>query len=190
MSNTKRVKAQRQTVTARSAVPDAHGTHLGELGRPGPSVALTFGWFGHVIRVNPGAGELELVDFMRKASKLDVGEDLENLASNVEALDVTMDFLQRQIHPDDWAVFWDLAKTHNQGTKDLLEVAMTITEKVASFPTGQPATSSGGQSTTGMRSSAGSSSLTTKALDLLPGRPDLQAAVIQAQEAQASAAAV
>jgi len=186
MSNAKRVKrvkVERQGPAQVRPTPDASGTFLGEMGTPRPVLGLTFGWFGTVIRVNPGAGELELVDFMRRASKLDVGEDMENLPDNVEALDVTVDFLQRQIHPDDWDVFWDLAKTNRQGTKDLLEVAMTITEKIATFPTGQPSDSSDGQSTTGTRSPDGSSSLTTKALDLLPGRPDLQMAVVRAQEA-------
>ena len=185
MSNKRTIKAQRQDAAALLARPeptDASGSYLGELGRSVPTVALTFGWFGHVLRVNPGAGELEMVDFMRKASKLDIGDDdLDSMTGNVEALEVTMGFLERQVHPDDWQVFWDLAKTHNQTTKDLMEVAYAITEKVAAFPTGQPTDSSGGQSTTGMRSSDASSSLTTRALDLLPGRPDLQAAVIRAQ---------
>lgn len=174
--------AKRQTAQARPAAPDAHGTHLGEMGRKVVKVALTFGWFGTVIRVNPGAGELELVDFMRKASKLDVGETAQSMESNIEALNTTVDFLQSVIHVDDWAVFWDLAKTNGQQTKDLLEVAMTITEKIAAFPTGQPSDSSTGPQATGTRSSDGSPSLTTKALDLLPGRPDLQTAVIRAQE--------
>jgi len=184
MSNKQRIKAQRQdaaVLLARPEAPDASGSYLGELGRSVPAVELTFGWFGHTLRVNPGAGELEMVDFMRKASKLDIGEDVENMTNNVEALEVTMGFLERQIHPDDWEVFWDLAKTNRQSTKDLLEVSYAITEKVAAFPTGPPTDSSDGQSTTGMRSSDGSSSLATRALDLLPGRPDLQAAVIRAQ---------
>lgn len=183
MSNKRAIKAKQQVVMARPDAPDAHGTYLGEMGKARPQLSLTFGWFGHVVRVNPGAGELELVDFMRRASKLDVGEDVESMQDNVEALDVTIDFLQRQIHPDDWDLFWDLAKTNGQGTKDLLEVAMTITEKITAFPTGQPSDSSDGQPKTRMSAPAGSSSLTTRALDLLPGRPDLQMAVVRAQEA-------
>lgn len=189
MSNAKKALAKatktRKPTRPTSVPSDASGTYLGELGQEVAPVQLTFGWFGHVVRVNPGAGELELVDFMRKASKLDIGDDLDNADKSVEALEVTLEFLQHQIHPDDWDLFWDLAKTHRQQTSHLMDVAMTIVEKIAAFPTGQPSDSSVGPRSTGPKSPGGSSSLTTKALDLLPGRPDLQAAVIRAQEAMA-----
>ena len=103
-----------------------------------------------------------------------------------DAMNTTMDFLQRSIHPDDWDVFWDVAKTNRQRTQDLLEVAMTITEKIAAFPTGRPSDSSNGRPVTDTKSSEGSPSLTTRALDILPGRPDLQSAVVRAQEAIAA----
>jgi len=167
--------------------------HLGELGKSkGPRLDLTFGWFGHSIRVNPGAGELELIDFMTKAGKLEVPDDDAGLARSAEAMEVTLDFLHRQIHPDDWDVFWDVAKTNRQSTMDLMEIAMQIVEAVGGFPTTPPSDSRAGRRATRQKSKAGSSSagtpsLTSQALEMLRGRPDLQEMVLQAHEEREAA---
>lgn len=161
--------------------------HLGELGKSkGPRIDLTFGWFGHQIRVNPGAGELELIDFMTKAAKVEVPDDDASLAESAPAMEVTLDFLRRQIHPDDWDLFWDVAKTNRQSTMDLMEIAMQIVEAVSGFPTTPPSDSRTGRRATKQKSKGGSSSpatpsLTSRALELLRGRPDLQDIVLQAQ---------
>ena len=79
-------------------------------------------------------------------------------------------------------MWWDLAKVNRQTTTDLMEVAMVICEKVAGFPTGPSSASPGGRAATQRKSTAGlSSQATTKALQLLSGRPDLQHAVLQAR---------
>ena len=156
---------------------------LGNLGVVKEAVDITFGWFGHQIRVNPGAGELEMVDFLDMAKDVELPEDINDMAGATEAITTVKDFLRRQIHPDDWALFWDVAKTNRQELTDLLKVAMTIVTEVAGFPSTPLSDSPDGQRPTQPNSKAGLSSLvTTRALGLLSGRPDLQQAVLRASE--------
>jgi hypothetical protein len=164
--------------------PPAELADLGELGKAKDAVALTFRWFGRTIRVNPGAGELDLMDFLTEAEKVELPEDPNDVTANAAAMQVTLDFLRRQIHPDDWSVWWDLAKTHRQTLQDLIEVASAIINKVTGFPTTPPSDSQPGPDGTPHNSRAVSSSaaLTTKALGILAGRPDLQHVVLMAQE--------
>lgn len=174
---------------------DALSGDLGELGTDKGVLDITFGWFGRQLRVNPGAGELELMEFLTEAEDIAVGEDDASLAASVPAMKAVFKFLRAQIHPDDWAVFYDLAKTHQQNTLDLMNVAMAIVHKVAGFPTGPSADSGPGTASTKPRSKGGSSSpgsaqssLTARALALVPPtRPDLAAAYIQAAEERALA---
>jgi hypothetical protein len=137
--------------------------------------------------VNPGAGELELIEFLEIAETVDMPEDVEDMAGATKAIGVVKDFLARQIHPDDWALFWDLAKTNRQQLTDLLEVAMTIVTAVSNFPTTPPSGSPAGPPDMVAKLREGSSSpVMTRALGLLSGRPDLQQAVMRAAESQLS----
>jgi len=162
---------------------------LGTFGKDKGHIDLTFGWFGHTIRVNPGAGELELMEFLMAADQIEVPDDKTELAKSLPAMRMVFSFLERQIHPDDWQLFFDLAKTNRQDTNDLMEVAMSIVTEVAGFPTTPPSDSPGGPPSTPQNSAAGSSSAgpESAALSLLSGRPDLQAAVMRAAEARAAA---
>lgn len=188
MSRNKRGRGRAAAVEA-AVAPINPGDHLGDFGTDRGVIDLTFGWFGTTLRVNPGAGELELMEFLVEAEKIDVGDDA-SLAQSVPAMQAVFKFLRAQIHPDDWQVFYDLAKTHRQSTMDLMQVAMTIVEKVSNFPTGPSGTSTGGTATTKQSSKGGSSSQVgsaafRRALARVPAtRPDLMAAYIDAEQAR------
>jgi hypothetical protein len=163
--------------------------HLGDFGTVHDAVELTFGWFGQTIRVNPeGSPELEMVEFMNKAAAIELtpgGEpSADDLSKAVGAMDTVIGFLQPQIHPEDWDTFWALSKKNKQGIEDLMGVAMRLVEVASGFPSGRPSVSSAGRPRTNRRSKAGSSSPATRALSLVRGRPDLQAAIVAAQEAR------
>lgn len=163
-------------------VPLEGDVDLGELGVVKPEVSIRFGWFGHRLRVNPGAGELELSDWLERAATVEVPDENSSLAESVEAMKMTKDLLRAMVHPDDFGVFWDLAKTNRQDTGDLMEVGMAIVAKVSGFPTTPPSDSSDGRSETEPTSAGVSSPLVAAALRQVPGRPDLQAAIFAAQQ--------
>lgn len=178
--------------------------HLGELGQAKQAPDVTFGWFGSTIRTNPdGSPELEFIEFMKRASMIDLGEvdpaqvTEDDLTRAAGAMDTILDFLKQQIHPQDWDQFWALAKTNRQTINDLFQVAKTLSEVAAGFPSGRPSASSAGRSRTKKKSPAGSRSRATRGgltaiqggleavnLPALRGRPDLQVAVVLAQEAR------
>jgi hypothetical protein len=197
MANTRKAlsqKAQQRLAGAIGLPPvgDVKGD-LGELGQSRGKVDVTFGWFGQQLRVNPGAGELELVEFLLEAETIEVGDTDMDLEKSMPAMKATFKFLKAQIHPDDWPVFFDLAKVNRQSTMDLMKVAMSIVDKLSAFPTGPSADSGAGTATTSAKSTGGSrssvsatSALTRRALALVPNtRPDLAAAFVNAEEARA-----
>jgi hypothetical protein len=68
---------------------------------------------------------------------------------------------------------------------DLMEVAIQIVEMVAGFPTMASSDSRAGRRAIKQKSKGGSSSpVTTRALSILKGRPDLQSAVLAAEQAR------
>ncbi len=156
--------------------------HLGDLGTVREPLELTFGYFGLVVRVHPDVGDLDLVEFMMNASGVDEADQVQGMLALGR-------YLKNLVHPDDWHTFWAAAKGNRQSLKDLMFTAHTIleavTEETTGFPTGQPSASSGGRQSTAAKSPGGSSSrdTTRQALQLLKGRPDLQVAVLRAQEA-------
>ena len=181
--------SNRTKLAAPPRTPAVVGEDLGDLGTDRGVLDITFGWFGRRIRVNPGAGELELMEFLIESEGIEVGDDA-SLAASVPAMQTVFKFLKAQVHPDDWAEFYDLAKTHRQNTLDLMNVAMVIVNKVADFPTGPSEDSGTGTASTSTKSKGGSSSpqveLTRRALSMVPvTRPDLMAAYVQAAEARA-----
>lgn len=188
MGNTKKA-AKKKTPRASFPSPAPSGD-LGEMGTDRGVIDITFLWFGTTIRVNPGAGELELMEFMVMANKIDVGETTKDLAKSAEAMEAVFVFLKGQIHPDDWPLFFDIAKTRRQTTEDLMRVAMAIVNRVANFPIGPSDGSGGGTPPTPEKSTDGSSwqestrsSLTRMALmDVPPTRPDLAMAYVMAAE--------
>jgi hypothetical protein len=160
------------------------GRHLGDLGTAREAEEITFGWFGATIRTNPEAApELEMIEFMNKAASIEVDADTD-LADAVGAMDTVLGFLQPLILAEDWDQFWDLAKRNRQTVEDLMTVAMRLVEVASGFPSGRPSDSPAGRSRTKQKSKGASSSPATRALSLVRGRPDLQAAIVSAQEAR------
>lgn len=166
--------------------------HIGRLGTARESVAMTFDYFGLVIRVHPDASDLELVEFMMAAA--DIGE-----VDEVQGMLALSKYLRGLVHPDDWQAFWQASKGNRQNLQDLMTTAQSIVEAVANFPTGQHGDSSPGRTSTVRKSTGGRSSRarrargggptpsdTKAALTLLQGRPDLKATVALAAEAAAS----
>jgi len=177
--------------------------HLGSLGKRRASLDADFEWFGVTIRANPDVSpELELADFMKRASTIDLGEvDADNLtpeqiAKAAGAMEAVTELIRPLIHPDDFDTFWSLAKRNRQDIEDLMNVAMQLVEVASGFPSGRPSSSSAGRSRTRQKSKAGSSRrvsmpadgspdpIATRALSLVPGRPDLQAAIVRAHESR------
>lgn len=103
--------------------------HIGDFGvEHDDHVDLSFGYFGNEIRVHPDAGELTYLDFMAKA--MAVSEEDET-----EGIKITMDFLRKQVHPEDWDTFWDTSLAKRQKLADLMLVSKAIVEETAGFPT-------------------------------------------------------
>lgn len=171
--------------------------HLGALGSIHEPRAITFDWFNSVgdaaaqkIRVAPNAGELDYVEFLALAAEVDENDE-------VEGMKVIMTYMRQQIDSRDWGLFWEGAKAGRQKLADLMNVSKSILEAVTDFPTGQASDSSRGRKSTAAKSKAGSSKraitkpprskeerATERALVLLQGRPDLQSAVLQAEDSR------
>lgn len=180
---------------------------IGELGtvKDANAEVVVFGYFGARLRANPLASDLAFIEFLDKAEHLDEGNE-------VEAVQLVLGYLREQVHPEDWDEFWALAKANHQTSTDLMLLSHQIQGAVAGFPTGQPSGSRAGRRATARKSGDASRSratqtrkrpsrvvdgqvvskdqqVTTKALALLDGRPDLKAAVWQAHEARQERAA-
>ena len=150
---------------------------LGELGQaPSEEEDVTFGMFGQQIRVNPGFGELELVDFMEAAAAVDV--------NSAASFGLLKDLMRSMVHPDDFDMFWMAAKRHRQGVEDLMKIAHAVIEQATARPTGLPADSSDGQQATAESSTDDFSTRVIRRLEA-QGRPDLAAVALNAAEAKA-----
>jgi hypothetical protein len=148
--------------------------HLGTFGTVREQRADTFAYFGTDIRINASVSpDLALTDFVDDASS--VNED------DPRALLSIKRFMQDLVHEDDFDTFWALARRNGQTVEDLAAVAKALLVAVSKRPTRRPSGSSGGPRRTRTKSAAGSSSTV---LDRLEGRPDLQLAVVTAQEAK------
>jgi hypothetical protein len=174
--------------------------NLGSLGTKRAEVDIEFDYFGETIRVHPQASDLRVMDFMMRVGELDM-EDPENAQEIMKAMS---EQLLMQIHPDDASLFWETAKKNNQQMQDIMAVSKSIIAAVADFPTGQPSDSADGQTTTDLSSALDSLNRADRralakelarpvdkrtkdaerALTLLQNRPDLQVAVVRAEQAR------
>lgn len=160
---------------------------IGSLGTPHDEIDATFEYFGVVVRINPDAGDLELMEFLMDAAEV---EEIDQRKS----MGAISRYLKGLIHPDDWTTFWQAAKGNRQTMDDLMALGQKIVEAVAGFPTGQRSPSLGGRASTKPKSKGGSTSRggsragdTEKALALVPDRPDLKEVFVLAEEARAIA---
>ncbi len=144
---------------------------LGSLGKRRDPLDIDFDWFGHSVRVNPVASDLIEVEFLEKASAIDLdGVDLDKIGAGGEvtgedlqamnqvmkagraAQQAQVGAIRQLIHPDDWDVFWREAVANGQSLADLMDVQRALTEAITKartgFPTGQSSGSSAGAETT------------------------------------------
>lgn len=147
-------------------------THLGDFGVERPAHEDSFGYFGETVRVNPDLSDLAMVDFVETGVAIQAMDGKGGLLA-------LKDMLRSLVHPEDFDRLWELAKANRQQIDDLDALAEAIVVSVTGRPTEQPSDSSDGLPTTPDDSSS-------RALRLLDGRPDLQMAIVRAQEAQAS----
>ena len=148
-----------------------------DLGVEYDEVEYAFTFFGKEYRTHPEAGELHYLKFMDDASK--ITEDNE-----AEGLPLVMNFLRKQIHPDDFDAFYTVAMEKRQKMNDLMNLSNKILAAQSGFPTKQPSDSRATRRSAARNSKGGSSSAGTRrapakraptkvpALALLKGRPD------------------
>lgn len=162
---------------------------IGSLGTPHDEIDATFEYFGLVVRVNPSAGDLELMEFLMEAAEVEEVDQRKSMATISR-------YLKGLVHPDDWDTFWRQAKAHRQNIDDLMSLGQKIIESVSGFPTEQRSPSSGGRSKTTQRSKAASPSQdgsrkadVERALALVPHRPDLKEIFVMAEEGRQAVSA-
>jgi hypothetical protein len=125
------------------------------------------------------ADRIGLMPLMRFAHLARSGVD----ADDMEGLDAMYALLRQCFTDEAWNGFEDAATRHRADGDELLAVVKDAIEVISERPTPQPSDSSDGQTPTPENSAGDSSS---RVLSRLEGRPDLQLAVLRAQEAQAS----
>jgi hypothetical protein len=136
----------------------------------------TVEFFGEQFRI---ADRIGLMPMMRFAKAAKAGVD----SNDLDGLAAMYDLLEQCLADDEWARFERHADRHRADGDELMEVVSKVFEVLSERPTRRPSDSSDGPSTTSPSSTDASSS---RALRQLDGRPDLQIAVLRAQEARAS----
>jgi hypothetical protein len=144
---------------------------LGKFGTPRPAVEETFDWFGVETRVHPDLSDLAIMDMFGA---------LANPEDGAAAVNAMRDLAASLVHPDDLEAFWKTARANRQTMSDIAELAASLIGAISGRPTRLPSDSSDGQQNTSASSEDDSS---LRALHMLEGRPDLQVAVLRAQEA-------
>jgi hypothetical protein len=128
---------------ARTVNGGGPGYSLGDLtadaGERGPLLA-SFGYFGADIRVNPDLTEIDMIDFLDEAEKVQK-DDPRSMLMVKEAA-------RSHVHPDDFDEFWKLRKQHRQGVEALMSTIWGIVAGVTGHPTGPPSDSSDGRQDT------------------------------------------
>lgn len=155
--------------------------HLGSFGKShAPQDEEVFEFLGEEFKLSPDVSELEFLDFMSKANAIDM-EASDKAAAQANAMSTLKEYLSNVVHESDRERFWATAKKHRQSIEDLMTLANGLTEALNGVPTGRPSVSSTGRPDTEPSSKEDVSS---RALEILNGRPDLQMAVLHAQESR------
>lgn len=147
-------------------------SHIGDFGTVRePEDPLTFGYFGTVLRTNPGLTDLALVDLVGRLV------DAQKL-KEYELLGVLKDMVRGLVHPDDVESLWSAAHENRQTVEDIGDMCEQIIVAVTDRPTVRPSDSSDGPPDTGGRSAGDSSLRVVRRLEHT-GRPDLALIVKQ-----------
>jgi hypothetical protein len=125
------------------------------------------------------ADRIGAMPLMRFAKVAQGGVDSGDMAG----LAAMYDLLEQVIDPKDWNRFQATADRARVDGDELMMFVAKVMKQITDRPTEQPSDSSDGLPTTGVNSTAGSSS---PVISRLKGRPDLQLMVLQAQEARAA----
>lgn len=133
----------------------------------------TVEFFGEQVALNDEISEWALMEFAEAAEQVD--------ESSLGALAAVMRLLKEAVDPADWQRFRSIARKNKATSVQCMPVVVAVFEAGTGRPTSRPAVSSDGSPATAPSSTAGSSSPA-----ILPGRPDLQIAVLRAQESLAS----
>lgn len=149
---------------------------LGSFGVERPPVEDSFAWFGVDIRVHPDLSDLVIIELFG-AMQDKPNDDEDHGPAMLEAMSSIVATL---VHPDDVDAFMRTSRSHRQQLEDIVRLAMELLGALAGRPTQLPSDSSDGQLTTAPSSTGDSSS---RALEVLDGRPDLQVAVLRRQTA-------
>lgn len=132
-------------------------------------------FFGEEFNLADEVSEWALMEFAESAE----AAEHETLA----AAAAIMRLLKEVVAPEDWVRFRSVARKNKAGVDDCLPLVVAVWEGKTVRPTERPADSSDGPSSTEPRSMSDSAA---RAIDLLPGRPDLQRLVLLTQEAKSA----
>jgi hypothetical protein len=173
--------------------------NIGSIGEPRAPVDAAFTYLGvQEIRIHPHASDIGFAAWLRSAAKLDMAS-----LSEDQQMQQVFNFIEDLVHPDDFDLFMQTAREHNQRFEDLGMTARAIVGAVSRFPTGQRSDSPGSPSKKGKKSKGGSSSpagsrdagtvhsadnlremAPARAMRLLQGRPDKQIVIARRIEQQ------
>jgi hypothetical protein len=133
----------------------------------------TVQFFGEQFALREKVSDYALMKFARAARNGQDGETMEGMAS-------MLDLLEKCIVPEDWKRFDKLASDSDAPAADIMAVIKEAFGQEAARPTELPSDSSDGPTAIEPKSPPSSDGNVSQ---LLRGRPDLQAAVRQAQTA-------
>lgn len=101
-----------------------------------PPLEAAFGYFGEQIRVNPDLTEVDMIDFLDDANRVN--------ANDPQSMLMVKEAARTHVHPDDFDRFWALRKQHRQGVESLMATIWQIVSAVTARPTGRASDSSDG----------------------------------------------
>ncbi|GAC1374662.1 MAG: hypothetical protein NVSMB4_02350 [Acidimicrobiales bacterium] len=138
----------------------------------------TADFFGTTLRLNSeGVSEFALMEFATAANEGQDGDTSQGMASLYR---LVVDC----VHPEDVGKFKATARKNRAKAADLMPLVEATFAAVAERPTGQPADSTDGLPPVSTEASSESKHAAKDSLEeVLPGRPDLQLAVLRAREA-------
>lgn len=135
-------------------------------------------WMGAEFKI---ADKIGIMPMLRYANLAEEGTD----SLDMHGLSAMYLLIQQCLNEDDWVRFQKHATVKRADDNDLMKFVQDVMERLSGRPTQKPSDSSDGPKTTEPSSE---DAATLRVLDRTEGRPDLQLAVLEAQEAKQAAA--
>lgn len=150
--------------------------HLGSLSPDTEKVseAITFDWYGEQFTAQDSSLEITIADFLDRFGDINL-DDRSAMAGTVVGLKV---MARELVVEDEFDRFWSVSRKNRVGALELMGLFRALVEVVADRPTVLPAVSTDGQSGTPTNSARTPEWI---AESVAPGRPDLQAVIVDAQ---------